>query len=311
MLVIGSQALREAIGSPAFSARGLPCSDLDVIGRWEELLDYQKGAKVACPVSEKKWFLRFDPVPWNPSGIVEYEIAWPGSLDEKIMIYGQALGSSWSVMDKSNNSTHMYLARSDVLYTLKMSHRYLKNSSHFRKTMMDIEILRGQGARIWDQDWLDARERETYNYDSPKLNQSRQEFFTDNVDYVYDHDELHKVVMVGTEPAYTKYQVDGEEVLSSEKKFNALPHITQMAGVYEEAAVLALERSIIPHQAPPEKAFMLALEKVCTSITSGWFREFAWENYGQAILFWESVGKEYYYENFQDALAEGTIKPLK
>ncbi len=105
--------------------------------------------------------------------------------------------------------------------------------------------------------------------------------------------------------------MDGEEVLSCKKKFNALDHITQMAGVYEEAAVLALERAVIPHQTPPEKAFMMALEKVCTSITSGWFREFAWENYGQAILFWESVGKEYYYENFQDALDEGTIKPQK
>jgi hypothetical protein len=314
MLVIGSQALQEAIGTAAFQARALPCSDLDLIGTWEELLEYQKGAKVACPVSEKKWFLRFDPIPWNRSGIVEFEIAWPGSLDEAIMKHGIALSPSpWLITGRGGGqgNAFMNVASKDILYTLKMSHRYLKNSSHFLKTMTDIKLLRRHGAQIWDQKWFEAREKETYNYGSPKLNQNKENFFTDNVDYVYDHDELHKVVMVGTKPAYTKYQVDGEEVLSSKKKFNALPHIIQMAGVYEEAAVLALERSVIPHQAPPEKAFMMALEKVCTSITSGWFREFAWENYDQVVLFYRSVGEEYYYENFQDALAEGTIKPQK
>ena len=317
MLVIGSHALKEAVGTDAFQARGLPCADLDLIGTWEELLEYQKLTKIAYPVSEKKWFLKFNSTSWNPSGIVEYEIAWPGSLEETLMDHAQSLPhSNWTVVNPSvtiaPHTTTMKVANKDALYALKMSHRYLKNSSHFLKTMADIKLLRSHGAVIWSYPWFVAREKQTYNYGSPKLNQNKEDFFSDDgIDYHYDHDELHKVVMIGEEPAYTKYQVDGEEILSSQKKFNDLPHITQMAGVYEEAAVLALERSVIPHQAPPEKAFMIALEKICTSITSGWFREFAWENYDQVILFYKSVGEEYYHENFQDALAEGTIKPQK
>ena len=288
MLIIGSHALFQRLPHLARKPR-----DLDIIGSWKELMEFQKNFRVSYPRSKDKWLLKGD------GDIVEWEIAWPGSLADALLISQVATEGT------------EYLASIDVLYTLKMSHRYLKDSPHFRKTMEDIHFLRNTGALIFDPEWLAARERETYER-RPKLSQNKENFFSgDGVDYLYDHDELHKVVMIGEKPAYIKYQVDGEEVLSSEKKFNDLPHITRMAGVYEEAAVLALERSVIPHQAPPEKAFMLALEKVCTSITSGWFREFAWENYDQVTLFYKSVGEDYYYENFQDALAEGTIKPQK
>jgi hypothetical protein len=53
----------------------------------------------------------------------------------------------------------------------------------------------------------------------------------------------------------------------------------------EETYVLALERSLIPFpgKMQPRDAFKLALQKVCTSITSGWFREYAWNNYRKAL----------------------------
>jgi hypothetical protein len=71
--------------------------------------------------------------------------------------------------------------------------------------------------------------------------------------------------------------------------------------------VLALERAIIPNETEVNKAFDIALEKVCTSITSGWFREYAYNNYFKV--------KELYHDSFVDkfnsALMEGEIELFK
>jgi hypothetical protein len=312
LLVIGSHALKDITGAAEL---GRTPRDLDVIGTWEELLDYQTHARIAYPVSGKKWFIRFNPNAWNPSGIVEFEIAWPGSPEEKLIKYGEALpNSEWSVMTSASPAANAFIkvANKDILYTLKMSHRYLKDSPHFQKTRGDIILLRRYGAQIWNQKWFDAREKETYAYSHPKLSQRKQNFFADDgIDYLYDHDQLHEIVKVGKTPAYTKYQTDGEEVLSDHKKFLQLDHVTQLSGVYEEAAVLALERSVIPHSGEPRKAFLMALEKVCTSITSGWFREFAWENYDQVLHLLDSIGDDWYYRKFKEAVAEGELQPQK
>src|SRR5690606_29078459 len=108
----------------------------------------------------------------------------------------------------------------DQLYTLKMSHRYLKNSPHFRKTRDDIMMLRGLGCKIFDQDWFKQRESETYTYKHPKLNVMKKDFFNgDGVRYVYDHDDIHMAVAHYREsgattpiPAYKLYMKDGAQV---------------------------------------------------------------------------------------------------
>lgn len=106
------------------------------------------------------------------------------------------------------------------------------------------------------------------------------EFFNgDGVAYLYDHDEIHESVKIDSAPAYTNFQSDNAEVMCDMKKFFELPEQIRLNAVYEESCVLALERSIIPFGTDYERAFVMALEKVCTSITSGKFREYAWENY--------------------------------
>lgn len=167
-----------------------------------------------------------------------------------------------------------------VVLMMKLSHRYKKDSVHFHKTRQDILMLRQQGIELDDylKEILVEREKLT-NPSGYKLNVNKKEFFTDNVPYKYDHDSLHVAVAWPNPPAYTRYMQDNAEVMCSKEKFFALPESTRLEGVFEEACVLALERAIIPHGTDPTKAFEIALEKVCTSITKGWFREYAWENY--------------------------------
>lgn len=198
-------------------------------------------------------------------------------------------------------------ATPEFVYTLKMSHRYLKNSPSFLKTMRDIRNLRAAGRdKIVDADFFKAREAATYDYGHPKLNVDKGAFFKDDVPYVYDHDTLHEAVAHLERPAYTFYMKDGAQVMTDKAKFFTLPLHVRLLGVLEESYVLALERSVIPHKSDPEKAFMMALSKVCTSITSGWFREYAWENYEAVRALYNGA----YVDKFEAALAAGRIKPF-
>lgn len=195
----------------------------------------------------------------------------------------------------------------EVVLMMKLSHRYKKDSVHFHKTRLDILALRKKGIKL--DDYLSKVLVERQRLMNPagyKLNVNKKEFFTDNVPYKYDHDSLHVAVAWPNPPAYTHYIQDGAEVMCDKDKFFALPESTRLEGVFEEACVLALERAIIPHGTDPAKAFEIALEKVCTSITKGWFREYAWENYDKVRAMFNPdklVGA------FRDGLNCGTIKP--
>lgn len=192
---------------------------------------------------------------------------------------------------------------------LKDSHKYLKNSPHFLKTMLDIHALRkrlglGQTSAIKPlQDLM-------LDYEHPSLAVSKDAFFdAKEVPYKYDHDTIHEAVAYGAAPLYLYYQgkrVPGA-VMSDQKMFCAMDYDHQLMAVAEEAYVLALERCLIPGDftVSPEKAFRTALEKICTSITSGWFREFAWENYFHVMLVYSSS----YVDKFKKGLENGTVMP--
>lgn len=185
----------------------------------------------------------------------------------------------------------------DFLYLQKLSHRYLRNSPHFAKTMDDIYTMRS----LMDadclmkidfyKDWLKARESLTYNYASPSLDRSKDDFFSDDgITYYLDHDSIHKAVAFDTVPAYEKFKKPGAEVAVDMDKFFELPETVRMQAALEESMVLCVERSLMPFHMVPNGhvniskstelgLLKFALEKVCTSITSGRFREYCWENY--------------------------------
>ena len=215
----------------------------------------------------------------------------------------------------SNNSTEQLIkywhaeydnisAPLDVLYAIKMSHRYLRNSPHFLKTRRDIMQMRKLGANMDDPvlyEIFKLREKETYNYKHPVLDQNKAGFFSgDGVNYIYDHDTIHEAVMLNDKPAYMNYIVEGADVMTSKEKFFNCPREIQLLGVYEETCVLALERSQIPNnfEIDPRNSFVTALVKVCTSITSGWFREFAWENFDEVIKIYRANGESDYINRF-------------
>jgi hypothetical protein len=306
ILVIGSQALKAN-----HVAIGRMPADMDIIATYDDTIEFakvfHKGVKYTT--------LSFDDgqkfVSRSSEGILEAEIAWAGSNQMQLLDlrWDQAIHGEFGVR----------FASLDVLYALKMSHRYKKNSPHFLKTMRDIQAIRKyyNPGQSWGnpilKDWYARREAETYSYSHPKLNQTKREFFNPiGADgqplYRYDHDSIHEAVKISHQPAYKYYSIKGQEVLSSREKFMAQPRYIQLYGVLEESYVLALERSQIPFagKVSHKESFDMALEKVCTSITSGWFREFAWENYDAVQNLY--IGD--YVDKFNTALSRGVIRPF-
>lgn len=266
MLLVGSALLITPV-----SILGRKPTDTDYICSYDEYSVWLKHNKSCIathfPISGNKQVVKL-----KDGQIIEFEIAWEGSTGEQLI----------EIMAGND------IRAVDLLYTLKMSHRYKKDSPHFHKTRGDILALRSVGAKIPDclSDWFLLREAATYDYSHPSLNKSKGDFFNgDGVIYHYDHDELHEVVKLLPQPAYTYFKPNENDVYCSKDLFDDLPESVKLSAVFEESCVLAYERSLIPFQTWDNEfsIFLKALTKVSSSITSGWFREYAWENLDKVV----------------------------
>jgi len=299
MILIGSNAL-DLMGYPS----NRQTNDTDYVATYEEVMSFIKkhmeSIKAYYPInSGRSYFVKA-----NSGHIYEFEIAWENSRAAKLssFISEQTDNMIWRGLNAVVPSL-------DILYLLKMSHRYLKDSPHFLKTMEDIHTMRKHGAKIRPehQAFYEERMKDTYVYSHPKLDVSKDSFFDSavtNVYQQYDHDSIHRAVKIGEFPAYTYFQKD-QEVLCSKGMFSTLPENIKLNAVLEESYVLALERSLIPFPfgKSAKEAFDMALMKVCTSITSGWFREYAWENYYKV----QELYDENYVQKFSDGVSSGVV----
>ena len=296
MFVVGSTALRE---------HGVKCvpRDLDIFGDFYEIRDFidqlKKNHKIVSsyPINGgSKHLAIFEDL------ILEAEICWSDSTAKEFtdlaVVHSQITieGQVFNVPDLN------------ALLALKTSHRFLKNSPHFLKTMKDIHTMRKLGAHIPEnlKQWFKRRAKETYNYSHPKLAQNKQNFFGEEDYHIYDHDTIHLSVMTGAVPSYTLFKSEQAEVWCDAELFAAQPLEVQLNAVLEEALVLALERGQIPFRgkASPEMSFKHALMKVCTSITSGWFRTFAWEHYYEVLALYPPT----YVDKFWSDVESGLVK---
>lgn len=308
MILVGSRALEILVrhmGKDFYR----PCVDLDYLcteAEWKAQVKLFAGDELVELVERNgnKGHIKM------VSGAhIEYDIAQPGDSTDQLIQYCEDLGNDLITTYPGDR-----IAPLDMLYLLKMSHRYKKNSPHFFKTMNDIHYMRSLGAKIPTEleNVFKLREKETYDYSHPNLDVKSKDFFKgDEVPYVYDHDTIHEAVAVLGVPAYKSYMKDDSEVMTSKEKFFAQENHIRLLGVYEESCVLALERSQIPFnfEVPARQSFVMALSKVCTSITSGWFREYAWENFGVVMKFYDSMGETDYIERFK--ANQDLVKPFE
>jgi hypothetical protein len=296
MILIGSKAL-------AYHANVRAPNDIDFVGDYDEAMELRKqiGAKVCYPIqSGKSIFMQTE-----DKAIYEVEIAWEGSRAEKLVKFVE------SQPDNKLTPWGSIVPSLDVLYLLKLSHRYLKDSPHWKKTMDDIRLMRKLGAKIRPEheEFLKDREKDTYTSSLPKLNQSKEGFFKDDI-YTYDHDSIHEAIAIGTRPAYLEFKPTDSEVMVSKKMWDECSDQIKLNAAYEEICVLCLERALIPFPnswPDPKKAFDLAHMKLASSISSGWFREVVWERYDDI----QAMYNKGFIEKFNEGLKKGVVKPFK
>lgn len=298
LVLIGSRALKHRI------ILGRKTVDYDIIGDYKSIIDFAKAFKASSfvPFNEGKYIKIV-----IADEIYEAEIAYEGTSAESIVEFV-----------KNDRNTKLdgifHIPSLNVLYMIKMAHRFKRNSPHFLKTMDDIHLMREHGAIITDdlQELYIARQKETYDYKHPSLNVDKKQFFdSDGVNYIYDHDTIHEAIKVLDNPAYTYFKPEENEVYCSQEMFDACGYQVKLLSVYEESCVLAIERSLVPfpNNLTPTKAFKLALMKCCTSIASGYWREFAYEHHDEVIDLYNSIGPDTYWAKFQQGLDNGTVKP--
>ena len=304
MILIGSRAL--ALRAP--SALQRKPLDFDFIGtrqeydQWFQANEHKIHPTEVYPeMNNTKMIVKGDV-------ICEWDLIQPGSSNE---LLADLVENDPQTIDTSFGK----IPNLDILFTIKDSHKFKKfqfSANGFWKTAMDWHTMKRLGASIRPeyQEFHKLRQKETYNYAHPKLNVKKDDFFKDdNIDYKWDHDTIHQSVARFERPAYTYYMEDGAQVNCSKAKFfEVVSQEVRLAGVVEEAAVLAIERSLVPHAGvwTPEYAWRFALSKVASSITSGWFRAFAYDHLPEIIKLYPAG----YWDKFQADVEKGLVKPF-
>ena len=176
-----------------------------------------------------------------------------------------------------------HYATPSAVYTIKMSH--VVYDIKWDKTKLDILHLKNKGCVIIPDLYKALIEHWKIvhgNKDFLSLKQNKDDFFTDNVTYIYDHDYLHELVAHPNKPMYTNCLRDGEQVLIDKDKFFGMWFEDQVRMFREEIAVIACERWVLNPKFNGKiswyRAHMYSVRKTVTTLTKGWASRFIVEN---------------------------------
>lgn len=305
MLVIGSQALHYGLIGVGKALGRVP-TDLDIFAREDEAYNALNFMGVTYDtVTPGKLLCK------APDGMrIEVEIAGYGDSTDLYMQYGENM---CTLPQMKFYGLAMDLAPLSMLYSLKKSHRHFPR--FFEKHVRDYNRLRThfQGVDVFDR-ITQLRYLERGKLKTPSLQKSTKDFFDDKVsNRTFIHDQIHEVMAHEERPMFERIKVDPNLVKCSKEKFFALTHEQRDWCVQEEAYVIALERGIIPmlfeggRIVTPIDAYKWALMRICTTLCSGWFREYALENYDNLMLKYNWT----YTHKFLDAVEAGRIERIQ
>lgn len=217
------------------------------------------------------------PIPgteWHDPGIMcNRELAKNYSTDQTVDFNGHTLHvmsmTGLAIMKRSHLWRTVGFDKHIIHY-----HKWLKPNTQFTDTDLDLIGRRS-----------DAH-REMFGDRRPSLNMSVDEFFDDAVKKKYDHDRIHELVAFGDRPLYESLQRDSSKAWCERDLWDSLSYDLKLKCVAEEIMVIAIERFMIPSgwTHSPKSAYNKALTKVCTNLTSGWFRDFAIDNHRELFI---------------------------
>lgn len=236
---------------------------------------------------------------WRKDLALKPDTDWDVISDEEIK------GTEWHNPNSLNNAEmHKYatghiqrfegnelqVMSMEGLAIIKRSHLWRnlsfgKHITHYHKYGLSKYLVRNED--------YERRVKLSYTEFSkghPKLNQSVADFFDDAVTKVYDHDYLHELLAYYDKPLYTKLQKDTSKAWCDKDLWYNLSYNDKVRCVAEETKVISVERFLVPSNwtCSSKLAYMKSLEKVCTTLCSGWFRDFAIDNYPEVLAEYNS-----------------------
>lgn len=261
MLLIGSRAANW--WHPKCKVR--EASDWDIVASHKEACDFTGQSLDPAKQTWKHGNIEFH----NAEFFLNFQLESLYASDQGLVIH---------------DTLRVWICNSRGLAAIKRSH--LHRTIKFVHHMIQYQEL---DKDFTEQDWKYIRARTdaikmVYPDRVGTKDKKNEDFFKDAIKRDLPHDEIHKIVAHYDEPLYLKLKVDKSmaaydlglwENLSLEDKHNA---------VREECYVIALERFLIPHRKrfPYRIAFHKALEKACTTLDNGPFRE-------HAIDYWNEI----------------------
>lgn len=310
MILIGSQALKIGLEKVGMSLERVP-TDFDLLAYpgERELVELILNAKLTLVKQDGNKSLYKS----SHGNIVDVDFVRAGSSNALYLQWAE----TFVKLDTSEwFGQHIEVAPLEMLYSLKRSHRH--SPRMFEKHVADYNLLRqifeGKDTlpKVTAMRYQEVVAREKLR--TPSLDKSAKDFFDDKVsNRTFIHDQIHEVMAFGDRPMFEKIKIDPDKVACSKEKFFAMNIVSRIRCVQEEAYVIALERAMIPMLFEGEKiankkeAYKWAVMRICTTLCSGWFREFALENYDDIISMYDSM----YVEKFLKAVESGRIKRIE
>lgn len=175
------------------------------------------------------------------------------------------------------------------LAIVKRSHLWRDLSFDKHITMYHNWLAKHMPKKLhWAYEYYKRRTEATmqmFSKGNPNLMQKKDDFFDDAVEKKYDHDHLHELFAYYDKPLYIRLLRNKELAWCDKDKWDYLSHQDKILCVAEETQVIAAERFCVPNEWKynTKRAYFAALKKVCTTLTSGWFRDFAIDNYPEII----------------------------
>lgn len=182
----------------------------------------------------------------------------------------------------------------EIAYICKYGHIHIAGKRHekWRKHIQDYHFLKllvdtekplvKEGMKLHRKTTNERVRQRT-----PRLKGvEKKDFFDDFVKKFIDHDLIHEEVAYDTVPAYTKMQKDAT-VECHKDLWDQMTFEEQCQCVSEETMVINIERNLLPYEMnkgdfkykPCFLGYEHSLYRICTTLCSGWFRQFAIDNY--------------------------------
>lgn len=204
-----------------------------------------------------------------------------------------------------NQTISLYIASIELLEAILSSHIY--HPKDFTKYISQLGRLRSYLRTTISPPmvWKRSSEMETFLIQRRKATDERlgmvpashitmkdqtNETFLDSKKLVIQtflpHDDIHERVKLGKTAMHHRIRKDLSKPMCDEGLFQALHPSEQLQCVQEEAMTIALERYLLTNDMELEQeqsAYEKALVRVCTTLTKGWFREFAVDHYQDLV----------------------------